>query len=172
LLLAVHDEPFASVEHALLGRNVPGALWIEGGGELHVVPDGARVRIEVRVVPGGPTAAAIESRLRALAAEHDAEVEPVEESVEPFETDATAPVVGALLDASDRGGRSRAATIGVPAWTDAHNFVDLAGSQPVVWGPGDFGLAHDPAEAVPVDEVVAAARVVEELLVGAGGWIG
>lgn len=172
LLLAVHDEPFASVEHALLGRNVPGALWIEGGGELHVVPDGARVRIEVRVVPGGPTAAAIESRLRALAAEHDAEVEPVEESVEPFETDATAPVVGALLDASDRGGRSRAATIGVPAWTDAHNFVDLAGSQTVVWGPGDFGLAHDPAEAVPVDEVVAAARVVEELLVGAGGWIG
>lgn len=171
LLLAVHDEPFTQVEHPLLGRNVPGTLWIEGGGELHVVPDRARVRIEMRVVPGGPTAREIERRLRALAAAHDADVELVEESVEPFETDAGSPVLAALLDATARVAGEPAATVGVPAWTDAHNFVHLAGSQAVVWGPGDFGLAHDPAEAVEIAEVVTAARVVEELLAGADGWL-
>jgi acetylornithine deacetylase/succinyl-diaminopimelate desuccinylase-like protein len=171
LLLAVHDEPFTQVEHQLLGRNVPGALWIEGGGELHVVPDRARVRIEIRVVPGGPTAQEIESRLRSLAAEHDADVDLVEESVEPFETDPAAPVAVALAAACERVRGMRPDSIGVPAWTDAHNFVDLAGSQAVVWGPGDFALAHDPAEAVDLGEVVAAARVIEELLASADGWL-
>jgi acetylornithine deacetylase/succinyl-diaminopimelate desuccinylase-like protein len=171
LLLAVHEESFTRTEHPVLGRNVPGTLWIEGGGELHVVPDRARVRIEIRVVPGGPSAIDIESRLRELAADHDAEVELVEESVEPFETDTGSPLVGALLGATERVGGSRAATIGVPAWTDAHNFVDLAGSQAVVWGPGDFGLAHDPAEEIAVDEVVVAARTVEALLADAAGWL-
>jgi acetylornithine deacetylase/succinyl-diaminopimelate desuccinylase-like protein len=171
LLLVVHDEPFTQVEHRLLGRNVPGTLWIEGGGELHVVPDQARVRIEIRVVPGGPSAQEIEARLRSLAAEHDADVDLVEESVEPFETDASSPLVGALLGATELVAGSRAATIGVPAWTDAHNFVDLAGSHAVVWGPGDFGLAHDPAEAIDIGEVVTAARGVEELLADAAAWL-
>jgi succinyl-diaminopimelate desuccinylase len=171
LLLAVHDESFTQAEHRLLGRNVPGTLWIEGGGELHVVPDRARVRIEIRVVPGGPSAAEIESRLRSLAAEHDAEVDLVEESVEPFETDPSDPVVLALGAACERVRGTRSDPIGVPAWTDAHNFVDLAASRAVVWGPGDFGLAHDPAEAVDIGEVVTAACVVEELLAAAGGWL-
>ncbi|MGH2631008.1 MAG: M20 family metallopeptidase [Actinomycetota bacterium] len=172
LLLAVHDEPFTRIEHPLLGRNVPGTLWIEGGGELHVVPDRARVRIEIRVVPGGPAAADVEARLRELAAAHDADVELVEESVEPFETDARGPLAEALLSANGRIREVSSPPVGVPAWTDAHNFVDLAGSQAVVWGPGDFGLAHDPDEAIDVREVVTAARVVEELLAGADGWIG
>ena len=170
LLLAVHDEPFTSAEHPLLGRNVPGTLWIEGGGELHVVPDRARVRIEIRVVPGGPAARAIESRLRALAAEHDADVELVEASVEPFETSPDAPVLDALLRAIEEVAGSRAPTVGVPAWTDAHNFVELAGSQAIVWGPGDFGLAHDADEAIAIDEVVVAARTIETLLGRLDGW--
>jgi acetylornithine deacetylase/succinyl-diaminopimelate desuccinylase-like protein len=172
LLLAVHDEPFTRAEHPLLGANVPGALWMEGGGELHIVPDRARVRIEIRVVPGGPSAVEIEARLRELAAAHGADVELLEPSVEPFETDAGAPLVGALRDAGERVLGAAPPLIGIPAWTDAHNFVDLAGSQAVVWGPGDFGLAHDPAEAIDVDEVVAAAHVVEEFLAGAGAWLG
>jgi acetylornithine deacetylase/succinyl-diaminopimelate desuccinylase-like protein len=171
LLLAVHDEPFTTAEHPLLGRNVPGALWIEGGGELHVVPDRARVRIEIRVVPGGPTAAEIEARLRELAATHDAELELVEESVEPFETDPGGRLAAALVSAAELVDGEPPSTIGVPAWTDAHNFVDLAGSQAIVWGPGDFDLAHDPDEAVDVAEVVGAARIVSELLSRAEGWV-
>jgi acetylornithine deacetylase/succinyl-diaminopimelate desuccinylase-like protein len=172
LVLAVHDEAFARVEHPLLGRNVPGTLWIEGGGELHVVPDQARVRIEIRVVPGGPSAAEIETRFRAVATAHDAELELVEPSVEPFETDDASPFVGAVRDAVEGVVGARPAAFGIPAWTDAHNFVDIARSCAVVWGPGDFALAHDADEAIEVDDVVAAARIVEALVAGAEGWIG
>jgi acetylornithine deacetylase/succinyl-diaminopimelate desuccinylase-like protein len=172
LVLAVHDRPFATVEHPLLGRNVPGALWIEGGGELHVVPDEARVRIEIRVVPGGPSAAEIEAELRELAAAHGADVRLVEDSVEPFELDRASPVRRALQDAVAHVRGSAAPEIGVPAWTDAHNFVDRADADALVWGPGDFGLAHDPDEAVPIDDVVMAARVVHRMLSAAEGWIG
>ena len=171
LIVAVHDENFTRVEHALLGRDVPGALWIEGGGELHAIR-GSRQRPDrrSRVVPGGPTAAEIETRVRELADLHDAEVDPVEPSVEPFETPATSPVLAVLEAAAGAVGAS-GERVGVPAWTDAHNFVELAGSEAVVWGPGDFGLAHDPAEAVDLHEVVAAARVVERLLLDAPGWL-
>jgi acetylornithine deacetylase/succinyl-diaminopimelate desuccinylase-like protein len=171
LILAVHEEPFTRSEHPLLGRNIPGALWIEGGGELHVVPDRVGMRIEIRVVPGGPSAAEIEARFRELAREHDADLELLEPSVEPFETDAGGPLVQALAAAAEQAGGGRSPVIGIPAWTDAHNFVELAGAQAVVWGPGDFTLAHVPDEAIEIDEVVAAARVVEELLVGAAGWV-
>jgi acetylornithine deacetylase/succinyl-diaminopimelate desuccinylase-like protein len=171
LIVALHEEDFTRAEHPLLGRDVPGALWIEGGGELHVIPDRASVRIEIRVVPGGPSAAAIEARVRALAAEHDAEVELVEPSVEPFETPASSPVLVALEAAADAARGASGARVGVPAWTDAHNFVELAGSDAVVWGPGDFGVAHDPSESVDLHEVVTAARVVERLLADASGWL-
>ena len=151
---------------------MPGALTFEGGSELHVIPDVATTRIEIRVVPGGPTAAQIESRLRALAAEHDADVELVEESVEPFETDPGSPLLAALEEASVAVLGTAPARIGVPAWTDAHNFVDLAGSQAVVWGPGDFAVAHAEDESVDLREVVRAARVVQRLLGDAGSWLG
>jgi acetylornithine deacetylase/succinyl-diaminopimelate desuccinylase-like protein len=172
LILAMHDEPFASVTHPTLGRNVPGALTIEGGSDLHVIPDVATTRIEIRVVPGGPSAAQIEARLRTIAAAHDAEVDLVEESVEPFETDPASPLIGALERASGEVPGAAPARIGVPAWTDAHNFVDLADAQAVVWGPGDFAVAHAEEECVDLHQVVRAARVVERLLHGAGAWLG
>ena len=90
--------------------------------------------------------------------------------MEPFETHPDAPVLDALLRATEEASGSRAPTVGVPAWTDAHNFVELAGSQAVVWGPGDFGLAHDAGEAIAIDEVVVAARTIETLLGRLDGW--
>ena len=90
--------------------------------------------------------------------------------MEPFETDPGSPLVEALVSAGAAGAHSPE-LVGVPAWTDAHNFVDLAGSHAVVWGPGDFGLAHDEGEAIAVDEVVTAARTVEALLAGAAAWL-
>jgi acetylornithine deacetylase/succinyl-diaminopimelate desuccinylase-like protein len=171
LVLAMHDEAFARVEHPLVGRNVPGALTFEAGGDLHVIPDLATVRIEIRVVPGGPSAAEIEARLREVAAAHDADVALVEESVEPFETDLHGPLLAALEDAAREVRGVPGERIGVPAWTDAHNFVDLADSQAVVWGPGDFALAHDRDEAIDLHEVVQAARVIERLLLDAPRWL-
>ena len=57
--------------------------------------------------------------------------------------------------------------IGVPAWTDAHNMVDFGGAEAVVYGPGDFSVAHLPAEHVDVGEVRRVRRGVQAP--GAGG---
>lgn len=60
-----------------------------------------------------------------------------------------------------------ATLVDVPAWTDAHNFADLAGSQAVAWGPGDLCFAHNAGEENAVDEVIDATRPLEALLEGA-----
>jgi acetylornithine deacetylase/succinyl-diaminopimelate desuccinylase-like protein len=164
LVLAVHDEPFAQASHPLLGRNMHSTLSFEGGGSLHVIPDRATARIEVRVVPGGPSAAEVEVRMRELAAKHDAKVELVEPSVEPFEADSDTPLFEALQAAMGAVTGGVAPRIGMPAWTDAHNFVDLAGAKALVWGPGDLSMARHHREAIHIAEVVWAARVVEEFL--------
>ena len=75
--------------------------------------------------------------LEALAAEFGAGVELVE-MTEPFETPADSPLVVALAEATAAVAGEARDPIGVPAWTDAHNMVDFAGAEAVVYGPGDF----------------------------------
>ena len=78
---------------------------------------------------------------------------------EPFETPAGF-AAGRRARRARPGGRRRAREpIGVPAWTDAHNFVDFAGAEAVVYGPGDFAVAHPPEEHIDVNEVVQCAEV-------------
>ncbi len=60
--------------------------------------------------------------------------------------------------------------IGVPAWTDAHNMVDFAGAEAVVYGPGDFSVAHLPEEHIDVNEVVECAEIFTRLARRAAGW--
>jgi acetylornithine deacetylase/succinyl-diaminopimelate desuccinylase-like protein len=164
LIAAVHAAPFAAVEHPLLGRSIPSAWEIHGGQELNVVPDVTRLRIDARVVPGPYSAAAVEGILRGLAEAHDAEMDLVEPAVEPFETPPDAPLARAMASAAERAtGRTPRAT-GLRTWTDAHNFVDLAGSEAVVYGPGHLRRAHRPDESVDLREVVSSARVLAELL--------
>jgi acetylornithine deacetylase/succinyl-diaminopimelate desuccinylase-like protein len=52
----------------------------------------------------------------------------------------------------------------MPCWTDAHSFVDVAGSTALVFGPGDLRAAHRPDEHVDVREIVKAARILAGLL--------
>lgn len=55
----------------------------------------------------------------------------------------------------------------MPAWTDAHNFVDIAGSEAVLFGPGHRRDAHRPDEHVDLADVVTTGRVVAALLADA-----
>jgi acetylornithine deacetylase/succinyl-diaminopimelate desuccinylase-like protein len=156
------DLPVLARTHASLGANAP-MLWeIRAGQELNVVPDRAEVHLDVRVNPGTSGAEVLDA-LREVAERHRGVLEVVE-VVEPFETPDDDPVVHALA-------RSAAAVLGVsprstamPAWTDAHNFVDLAGSRAVVFGPSHLRTAHRPDERVDVRDVVATARAFAGLL--------
>ena len=166
LMEQVRDHPASQHEHPLLGRNIPMVWEIHGGEPVNVVPAACAVHLDWRVTPGGPSSAELFEWLVEAAGHVDGRVEPVE-VVEPFETRADARLAE-LVDASiQRVTHRRADPMGMVAWTDAHNFVDLAGSQTVVFGPGDLRIAHHPDECVSVSEVVTCARILARILADA-----
>jgi acetylornithine deacetylase len=158
----VLDHPLLARTHPLLGTNAP-MLWeIRSGQELNVVPDRADVHLDVRVNPG--TSATEVAELLGEASRHHGGAMDVVEVVEPFETPPDDPVVRTLS-------RSAASVLGaaprpfaMPAWTDAHNFVDEAGSRAMLFGPSHLRTAHHPDERVDLRDVVTTAAVLAGVL--------
>ncbi|HEY5861335.1 MAG TPA: M20/M25/M40 family metallo-hydrolase, partial [Actinomycetota bacterium] len=134
LIGRIQEHPGSQHEHPLLGRNIPMIWEIRGGQRLNVVPDRCSFHLDWRVTPGGPSAASLLAWLEEATADAGGDVELVE-VIEPFETDPGAEVVTALGNAVEAATGKRPAPTGMVAWTDAHNFVDLGGSQAVVFGP-------------------------------------
>lgn len=170
LIEQILNNPGAQHEHPLLGRNIPMIWEISGGQPLNVVPDRCSVHLDWRVNPGGPTAASLLAWLEEATSKAGGEVELVE-VVEPFETDTDALVARALSDAVASVTGARPEPMGMVAWTDAHNFVDLAGSQTVVFGPGHLRNAHREDEWVEIDEVVTCARSLAALFGASASWL-
>jgi len=54
--------------------------------------------------------------------------------------------------------------VGIPAITDGHSFVELAGSETVVFGPGHLRNSHRQDEHIDVRDVVDCARVLARLV--------
>ena len=138
-----------------------------GGSELHVVPDVAEIQLDARVGPGGDPQAVLSS-LRALVAGYDGELEVIE-IVTPWSMPADSPFVAAVAKAvADETGR-QPQLIAFPAWTDAHNMVEICAAEAVVLGPGPLlRHAHRPDDRIDVREVVACAGVLRRLIVAAG----
>jgi acetylornithine deacetylase/succinyl-diaminopimelate desuccinylase-like protein len=170
LIRRIQDHPASAYEHPLLGRNLPMVWEIHGGEPLNVVPDACSVHLDWRVTPGGPTASELFAWISEVAERTGAEVETVE-VVEPFATERDAPLAVALGDAIAATTGVQPAVTGMIAWTDAHNFVDHAGSQAVVFGPGHLRNAHRPDEQVSVGEVLACARALARLIADAGSLV-
>jgi acetylornithine deacetylase/succinyl-diaminopimelate desuccinylase-like protein len=154
--------PMTKEHHPRHGRNVPMLWQIRAGDPLNVVPDLAEVHFDVRVVPGS-SAQALCDAIAATAARHGAQLEIVEVA-EPFEGAADGLLVRRLLTASSRVLGSAPKLCGVQAWTDAHSFVELSGSEAVVFGPGHLRRAHAPGESIEINTIVACARVFAELI--------
>jgi acetylornithine deacetylase/succinyl-diaminopimelate desuccinylase-like protein len=162
MVIDVLDDPLLARSHPLLGTNAP-MLWeIRSGQELNVVPDRADVHLDVRVNPG-TSAAEVFDRLDELSRRHRGETDVVE-VVEPFETPADDPVVRALARSATSELKVPPQGFAMPAWTDAHNFVDLAGARAMLFGPSHLRTAHDPAERVDIRDIVTTASVFAGLL--------
>jgi acetylornithine deacetylase/succinyl-diaminopimelate desuccinylase-like protein len=158
----VLDLPMLARSHPLLGTNAP-MLWeIRSGQELNVVPDRADVHLDVRVNPG-TSAATVCDELGEVSRRHDGTMDVVE-VVEPFETPADDPVVRALARSATSVLGTAPPSFAMPAWTDAHNFVDEAGARAMLFGASHLRTAHHPAERVDVRDVVRTARVFANLL--------
>ncbi len=154
--------------HPLLGPSQAEVGAIKGGTEFNTVPDSCSFQLQIRVVPGQDGDATL-AALEELAAEHAATVEVVE-MTEPFEAAPDSPMVAALEELTAEVAGEQRERIGVPAWTDAHNMVDFAGAEAVVYGPGDFSVAHVPEEHIDVNEVVECAEVFKRLARVAADW--
>ncbi len=171
LVAEIQDHPGSAHVHPLLGRNIPLVWEIRGGHPLNVVPDRCSVHIDWRVTPGGPTAAELLDWLEGAADRAGGVVELIE-IVEPFEVRPDAEIAQALSAALLRTTGSAPPATGMTAWTDAHNFVDFAGSQAVVFGPGHLRNAHRPDEFVSLTEVVTCARALAALIADAPSLFG
>jgi acetylornithine deacetylase/succinyl-diaminopimelate desuccinylase-like protein len=154
--------------HPLLGASQAEVGAIRGGTEFNTVPDLCSFQLQMRIVPGQDGKATL-AALEALAAEHDATVEIVE-MTEPFETPPSSPLVTSLIELTEQRTGERPEPIGVPAWTDAHNMVDFGGAEAVVYGPGDFSVAHLPEEHIDANEIVKCADVFVELAKASRTW--
>ena len=154
--------------HPLLGPSQAEVGAIKGGTDFNTVPDSCSFQLQIRVVPGQDGDATL-AALEELAAEHAATVEIVE-MTEPFEAAPDSPMVTALERLTTEVAGEERERIGVPAWTDAHNMVDFGGAEAVVYGPGDFSVAHLPSEHVDAGEVLQCAEVFKRLARDAAGW--
>ncbi|MGK2933198.1 MAG: M20 family metallopeptidase [Solirubrobacterales bacterium] len=151
-----------SFTHPLLGESEASVNEIATGGGMNVVPDECTYRLGIRMVPGQDLRTTLRE-LEDFAAGHGATVQMIEGTA-PFELPTDSPLLSGIQGAvSEVCGKPRD-PVGVPAWTDAHNFVDFGGSEAIVFGPGRFDTAHTPDEQIDVRSVVECSRVFATLL--------
>ena len=155
--------------HPLLGASQAEVGAIRGGTDFNTVPDLCSFQLQTRIVPGQDGDAHAGGARGARGRVTAATVELVE-MTEPFETPDDSPLVAALAELTAEVAGEPREPIGVPAWTDAHNMVDFGGAEAVVYGPGDFRVAHLPTEHIDVNEVVECAEVFTRLARRAAGW--
>lgn len=148
--------------HPVLGPSMASVTEVATGDGMNVVPDTCTLRLRIRMVPGQDLAGTIRE-VEEFAARYEGDVQMVEGTV-PFELPEHSPLRAAVGAATEAVTGRRPETIGVPAWTDAHNFVDFGGSEAMVFGPGSIESAHTPAEHVELDQIVDCAKIFMRLL--------
>ena len=149
------------VVHPLIGGAAASVLQASGGSDENTIPDEAVLKLTIRLVSPLEVGAA-RTELIELAKRHGGEYEEIEVA-EPFETDPSSALVRALAAATEAVTGEPAGLAGMQSWTDAHSFNDLAGSEAVVFGPGDLGVAHTPAEHIDAAEIAQCARIFARL---------
>jgi succinyl-diaminopimelate desuccinylase len=162
---------YARRAHPLCGPPLLSVSVIEGGVSEHIVPDRCQIAIDLRTAPGQTTAAALEELRGWL--DHDlppdvagrVTIEPPHHDAPPMETSPDHPDIAALARATE-GVLGAAEITGVPYNTDA-GALAAAGVPVAVFGPGDIAEAHTPVEFVELEQVVAAAEILERFLLDA-----
>jgi len=162
LITSLDDLGLASHVHPVLGASTASVTEIATGDGMNVVPDTCTLRLRIRMIPGQDLAGTIRD-VEAFAARFGGDVQMVEGTV-PFELAEDSPFRRAVDAATEVVTGRRPETIGVPAWTDAHNFVDFGGAEAMVFGPGSIETAHTPAERVELGQIVQCAKIFMNLL--------
>jgi succinyl-diaminopimelate desuccinylase len=157
--------PFPWQESALLGGPTVSVNKIGGGNKTNVVPDVARMTIDMRTVPS-QSHEDILREVSTLAEREAAQFHPdlrveieVENDKRPIETDPGERLVDAVVAAATAVRGATPQVGGVTYGTDAAYLAPGYGIPMVICGPGAPGMAHQPDEWVAVEQLVQAAEI-------------
>lgn len=155
--LPVHDEPGPST--ITFGQ-------IEGGYRPYVVPDHAKVWVDMRLTPPTDTTAAINMVEQAIAAAEDAVPGchgsyTVTGDRPAIERDPASPLLAALKHAADDVTGTDTTVGFFTGYTDTAVIAGKTGNRNCMsYGPGSLALAHKPNEYVPHADIVRCQQVL------------
>jgi acetylornithine deacetylase len=131
---------------------------VTGGSAANVIPDRCEIQLGIRLLPG-MSADAIADRVRATVSEvgEPFTLEPVSESPAMI-LGPDAPIHRALCDAVGQHESHSVMFASDAGW------LQRAGFECVLFGPGSIEVAHKPNESLPVDEFRRAGEVLEGLI--------
>jgi acetylornithine deacetylase len=154
--------------HPLLGSPTVNVSKIEGGTQVNLVPDSARILLDRRMLPGETSAGVeeeVQTLIRSLADQYPnfnaRQIEPYMVDP-PLETDPAHAIVRRACTLSGRFGRGEE-PIGVPYGTDGSKLSEI-GIPTIVVGPGSIAQAHTADEFIELDELHAGARYYFDLM--------
>jgi acetylornithine deacetylase len=156
--------------HPLLGQPTLNVGRIEGGLQVNVVPDRCVIDVDRRTLPGESWPAVrqeLEDLIAALAARHPqlrVQIDEPYQDTPGMETAPEAPIVRLAQEAVRRID-GRHAVRGVAFCTDGA-VLAAAGTPCVVLGPGSIEQAHSSSEYVDIQQVVKAAAIYREIILG------
>jgi acetylornithine deacetylase len=149
--------------HPTLGPGTLHASLVSGGLEESTIPDRCTLTIERRTLPG-ETVADVEHDIAELltrcrhADPELAVTSRIPLAREPFETAATEPIVGTVIEAAGEVLGRTVDAVGVSYWADSA-FLQAAGIPTVLFGPDGDG-AHATVEWVSLPGVIACTQTL------------
>jgi succinyl-diaminopimelate desuccinylase len=157
-----------SYDHPMVGPATATVSAFNGGIKTNVVPDYARIEVDLRL-PGPMSLAQAHELVAAAAAEAQGavsgariEYRQINNDRPPIDANVSSALVNALKSAVGEVTGSPAVVAGFPAYTDASIIAANTGNRDgIVFGPGRLAQAHTADEYVPVDQIIAATEVLK-----------
>jgi acetylornithine deacetylase/succinyl-diaminopimelate desuccinylase-like protein len=146
--------------HPLIGSPSLNLGVLRGGDAPNRVADRAEAFVDIRVIPPFTTADVMRLVDQMLArSEWRGITRELRKAGEALSTPTDGSLVGAMKESAAQVTGVNPSIAGLRAWTEAESFQTGLGIEAVVFGPGSVEHAHAEDEFVPVDELVAAARI-------------
>ncbi|HDL86244.1 MAG TPA: M20 family peptidase, partial [Candidatus Acetothermia bacterium] len=161
--LALDEQAREFAEYPGRGRTSLNIGQFDGGWQVNIVPDTARVKLDIRVVPAEDKNMVLELIEKLGAEEAAKEGASFSMNVfaykDPIVSDADNPYVQAFLAAVAGKGKLLPVEI-APYSTDAVEIVPRIKVPVVIYGPGDIAQAHQPDEFLDLSSLREALEVI------------
>ena len=159
---ALEGFSFGAAPHPIMGSPTLNVGTFEGGAGVNLVPDAARIGVDIRTVPGMDHAVLL-GRLRALLGD-DVELD-VFSNLSPVWTAPDAEWVQRVFEICKPVLGEAPEPRTAPYMTDAANLLKVyAGAPTVVLGPGEAAMAHQTDEYCNMERLRQSVQIYEAII--------